>query len=208
MGVPYAEVIGDPISHSKSPPIHNFWLEKLGIRSATIAPLECTPSQLGDYFAARRADKDWRGCNVTMPHKEAVLDHVDELDEHADEVAASNCVLGFRGRPDRHQYRQLGLDEFYARDPRFRKRPIVVIGSGGAARAVLAAAAGLGVDRVTIVARNSTTAHEIAQGEPPQRIIDTDRRAIRFSEGQTAHQCHSAGYERPSAILHPFDFEP
>ena len=72
MGVPYAEVIGDPIAHSKSPLIHKFWLEKLGIEGDYRAA-RVRADELADYLEARRADPDWRGCNVTMPHKQAVL---------------------------------------------------------------------------------------------------------------------------------------
>ena len=68
MGIPYAEVIGDPIAHSKSPLIHKFWLGKLGIEAdyrATRVP----SGDLGSYFANRMEDPDWRGCNISMPHK-------------------------------------------------------------------------------------------------------------------------------------------
>ena len=64
----YAEVIGDPIVQSKSPTIHGFWLGKLGI-DADYRACHVTAEGLADYVASRRADPDWRGCNVTMPHK-------------------------------------------------------------------------------------------------------------------------------------------
>ena len=63
----YAEVIGDPISHSKSPLIHGFWLEKLGLEGR-YERTHVKAEGLADYLAARRNDPDWRGCNVTMPH--------------------------------------------------------------------------------------------------------------------------------------------
>jgi shikimate dehydrogenase len=69
MGVPYAEVIGDPIAHSKSPLIHNFWLQKLGIE-AEYRRTHVAAEGLSAFLAARRLDRDWRGCNVTIPHKE------------------------------------------------------------------------------------------------------------------------------------------
>jgi shikimate dehydrogenase len=75
MGVPYAEVIGDPIAHSKSPLIHQFWLDKLGLEGdyrATRIPSEA----LGEYFEDRAADPDWRGCNISMPHKLAARSYV------------------------------------------------------------------------------------------------------------------------------------
>src|SRR5688500_20310195 len=74
MAVPYAEVIGDPIGHSKSPLIHRFWLEKLGLE-ADYRAVRVEAGELGDYFSARKADPDWRGCNISMPHKLAARSH-------------------------------------------------------------------------------------------------------------------------------------
>ena len=71
MGVPYAEVIGDPIAHSKSPVIHKFWLQQLGMEG-DYRRTQVRPEELESYIADRRADPDWRGCNVTMPHKQAI----------------------------------------------------------------------------------------------------------------------------------------
>ena len=67
MSGPYAEVIGDPIVQSKSPVIHGFWLEKLGLEGR-YERTHVKAEGLADYLAARRNDPDWRGCNVTMPH--------------------------------------------------------------------------------------------------------------------------------------------
>ena len=75
----YAEVIGDPIAQSKSPAIHGFWLDKLGI-DARYQATRVTPDGLAEFIAARRADPDWRGCNVTMPHQQAVIALLDRLD--------------------------------------------------------------------------------------------------------------------------------
>ena len=72
-----AEVIGDPIAHSKSPIIHGFWIDMLGI-DATYGRAHVAPQALADYLAAARADPDWRGCNITIPHKIAVMDLVDD----------------------------------------------------------------------------------------------------------------------------------
>ncbi len=91
MGRLYAEVIGDPITHSKSPMIHNFWLEKLGI-DAEYRACHVRPDELADYFARKREDPEWRGCNVTMPHKHAVGGHLDSILGPAQKVGAVNCV--------------------------------------------------------------------------------------------------------------------
>ncbi len=101
---PFAEVIGDPIAHSKSPVIHGFWLEALGI-DADYRATHVTPDGLAGHFAARRDDRAWRGCNVTIPHKLAVMGLVadrggrprdDRRDEHGDPR---------RRGVDRHQHR-------------------------------------------------------------------------------------------------------
>ena len=72
MAVPYAEVIGDPIAHSKSPLIHQFWLDKLGLEGAYRAT-RVAGGDLPSYLSARAADPDWAGCNVTIPHKQAMI---------------------------------------------------------------------------------------------------------------------------------------
>ena len=78
----YAEVIGDPIAQSKSPAIHGYWLGKLGLE-ADYRACHVTADGLADYLAERSADADWRGCNVTMPHKQAVIAHLDRLEPRA-----------------------------------------------------------------------------------------------------------------------------
>lgn len=74
MGVPYAEVIGDPIAHSKSPLIHRFWLQKAGLEGDYRRCL-VRAGELGAYFEERGRDEDWRGCNITMPHKLAAVEY-------------------------------------------------------------------------------------------------------------------------------------
>jgi shikimate dehydrogenase len=92
MTLPYAEVIGDPIAQSKSPKIHNFWLGKLGI-AAEYRACHVRPEDLSDYLASRRADPLWRGCNVTMPHKQAVMPLFGGIDATASRIGAVNTVL-------------------------------------------------------------------------------------------------------------------
>lgn len=96
MGAPYAEVIGDPIAHSKSPMIHKFWLEKLGIEGDYRAT-RVTAAELPGYLASRRNDPDWRGCNVTMPLKQDVASHVDEMDTQSARVGTLNVIHPSRG---------------------------------------------------------------------------------------------------------------
>lgn len=88
----YAEVIGDPVAQSKSPAIHGFWLDHLGIDGEYRAT-PVTADGLADYLAARRTDPAWRGCNVTMPIKQAIVPLLDRLDPPADAIGAVNTVV-------------------------------------------------------------------------------------------------------------------
>lgn len=145
-GQAYAEVIGDPIAQSKSPAIHSFWLGKLGLE-ALYDRARVTSAGLGDYIAARRSDPAWRGCNVTMPHKQAVIPLLDRIDPVAARIGAVNTIVreadgvlvgyntdatGFL-----EPLRSRLSDTHYFRMAR-------ILGTGGAARAIVAALADAG----------------------------------------------------------------
>lgn len=151
--VPYAEVIGDPISHSKSPLIHQFWLDRVGLDAAYRA-VHVRSDNLAEYVASRRDDAHWRGCNVTIPHKVAVLDHVGDPGGVRGSIGAANTIL--RGPDGGLIATNTDAGGFYAplADVNLADQPVTVIGAGGAARAVLFALARAGVGPVTIFNRN------------------------------------------------------
>jgi shikimate dehydrogenase len=149
---PYAEVIGDPIVHSKSPLIHGFWLEKLGI-DAEYRATHVRPDDLADYFASRRDDPAWRGCNITVPHKEAALGHVEDRGEVRRGIGAIN--LAFRAEDGAIVGTNTDAGGFYTpiSGVDLAGQPVAVVGAGGAARAILYALAQLGAGPVTILNR-------------------------------------------------------
>ena len=154
---PYAEVIGDPISHSKSPLIHNFWAAKLGL-DIDYRACHVTPDGLAGYIAMRAPDPLWRGCNVTIPHKLAVMDHVADPGGVRASIGAMNTIARNEGgdlfgtNTDAGGfYAPLGQSDFSRAD-------IAIIGAGGAARAVLFALSRMDVGAVTIHARNAMKA--------------------------------------------------
>lgn len=158
---PYAEVIGDPISHSKSPLIHNFWLGKLGI-DAEYRACHVRPDELEDYFARRRGDAEWRGCNVTIPHKETCLSLLDGVHRTSQKIGAVNTITR---SPDGSLHgRNTDVDGIWrtldAMGSREGKR-IVIIGAGGAARAMCAAIAGCNPGNVTIINRSREKAEAL-----------------------------------------------
>ncbi len=143
---PYAEVIGDPIAHSKSPLIHNRWLEALGL-DGRYDRCHVRPEGLASYLAARRTDPDWRGCNVTIPHKQAVLPLLDRIDPAAARIGAVNLILRDQdGALVGHNSDFEGFLEPLR--PRLADshlfRMARIIGAGGAARAIAHALAGEG----------------------------------------------------------------
>ncbi|HZU62974.1 MAG TPA: shikimate dehydrogenase [Novosphingobium sp.] len=162
-----AEVIGDPIAQSKSPLIHRFWLARLGL-AADYRHAHVLAGDVPAYIAARRADPLWRGCNITMPHKQAVMPLLDRIDPLAARIGAVNTVV--RGEDGE-------LSGFNTDAPGFME-PLaglsgraLVLGAGGAARAIVLALADAGF-ALTLAARDAAKAAavlaELAPGGPHQ----------------------------------------
>lgn len=153
MSVPYAEVIGDPIAQSKSPLIHNFWLQALGL-TGDYRRAHVKPDDLATFIAERRTDPDWRGCNVTIPHKLAVMDYVDDPGDVRGTIGAMNTLV--RGKDGSLIGTNTDAAGFYAplAELDLAGAPVVVVGAGGAARAVLFALARAKVGHVTILNRS------------------------------------------------------
>lgn len=143
MSKSYAEVIGDPIAQSKSPAIHNYWLKKFVV-NAEYRACHVTAQGLADYFRARKDDENWRGCNVTMPHKQAVIPLLDRLEPAAERIGAVNTIVRESGgslagfNTDAPGFLE-PLRAELARKHLFRMAR--VLGTGGAARAIVAALA-------------------------------------------------------------------
>jgi len=159
-GAPWAEVIGDPIAQSKSPAIHGFWLAELGLPGEFRAT-RVSPAELADFLAARRADPAWRGCSVTIPHKRAVIDHLDRLTDAAESVGAVNCIHRDGERLVGHNTDVDGVMAAIDLHRAEVRRP-VLIGAGGAARAALAALRARGARDLAIVARDGAAALRLA----------------------------------------------
>lgn len=153
-GQAYAEVIGHPISHSKSPLIHRFWLEQLGI-VADYRARDVLPENLGGYFEEMAGDPNWRGCNITIPHKIAALDLVTDPGDVRGSIGAINTV--FRGEKGELIGTNSDAGGFYGpiADLPLVGETAIVLGAGGAARAVLFALAQADIGEVVLLARNA-----------------------------------------------------
>jgi shikimate dehydrogenase len=159
---PYAEVIGDPIAQSKSPAIHNFWLDKLGI-DAEYRACHVLSGDLKNYLGNRQTDLSWRGCNVTMPYKQAVIPLLHSVEGIAAAVRAVNTICpAFDRRLTGYNTDVAGFLEPLA--PLLQQthlfRMARVLGAGGAARAIVAGLAASGF-AIVLAARDQAKARAL-----------------------------------------------
>ncbi|HWI86344.1 MAG TPA: shikimate dehydrogenase [Sphingomonas sp.] len=168
MSAPFAEVIGDPIAQSRSPAMHGFWLDKLGLEG-NYGSSHLSHTDLPGFFADRRADPAWRGCNVTIPHKQAVMPLLDRIDPVAAAIGAVNTIVPRDGILVGHNTDAPGFLEPLRRElaePHLL-RTARIFGTGGAARAIAHALWAEGFTLV-IAGRDLAKARDLASAFAPQ----------------------------------------
>jgi shikimate dehydrogenase len=150
-----AGVMGDPVMHSRSPKLHNYWLAKYGL-AGTYVPLAIKAEHLRAALRALPA-LGFSGCNLTIPHKEAALEIVDRIDPPARRIGAVNCVVvAADGSLMGQNHDAFGyIESVREAQPAWRANagPIVVIGAGGGARAVLVSLIDQGAREIRLVNR-------------------------------------------------------
>lgn len=159
-----AAVIGDPVQHSLSPAMHNAAIEALGLNWAYIA-CHVLPAGIPAAVAAVRA-LNWRGMNVTVPHKQAVMAEVDELSDAARAVGAVNTIINRDGTLIGDNTDVVGIIRAVTDGAGLDPLPnhVVVLGAGGAARAIVYAMTTIGtVKRVTVLNRTESRAVSLAK---------------------------------------------
>ena len=173
-----AFVIGHPIAHSRSPKIHGYWLQQYGI-DGTYEAIDVAPEAFSGFLAGLQAQR-FRGGNVTIPHKEAAFALAGRRDAAAELIGAVN-TLWFEdgvlcgGNTDAHGF-AANLDEYA---PGWAKNgAAVVLGAGGASRAVIHALQQRGVRDIRIVNRTLSRAQELKH---------------RFGGGVSAHEMAATG---------------
>jgi len=158
-----AGVIGDPISHSLSPVIHRHWLEKYNI-NGTYEAILVKPGELGGKLK-ELADKGYAGVNVTIPHKEKVMECTTELEETAKKIGAANTLTFNNGGIYGENTDWFGFwfcisNAGYMRGEDER---VMVLGAGGAARGVIYALMNEGIKDFLIVNRDQGRAEKMAE---------------------------------------------
>ncbi|MGI6855616.1 shikimate dehydrogenase [Mesorhizobium sp. 1B3] len=157
-----AFVCGHPIAHSRSPIIHSYWLDRYGIAGSYTA-IDVAPERFADFLAGL-GEAGLAGGNVTIPHKQAAFAAVSRRDAAADAIGAVNTVwfedgILHGGNTDAYGF-AANLDE---RAPGWvQSRSAVVVGAGGAARAVVHALIDRGVGDIRLANRTAGRAVELA----------------------------------------------
>jgi len=173
-----AFVCGHPIAHSRSPKIHGYWLRKYGIAGSYEA-IDVAPDDAAEFFATL-GERGFAGGNVTIPHKEAAFAAAARRDEAAERIGAVNTLwledgVLCGGNTDAKGF-AANLDE---RAPGWAKAgPVVVLGAGGAARAVIQALKERGFTDIRVANRTVARAVELAD---------------RFGAGVSAHPAAATG---------------
>ena len=157
-----AGIIGWPVAHSRSPRLHGYWLERYGI-DGTYLPLPVPPSKVGEALAALPL-LGFAGVNVTLPHKPAALAAMDRVDAQAKRIGAVNTVVVVDGALVGSNSDAFGfIASLDADAPDWRRdRPAVVLGAGGAARAVIAGLQDSGVAEIRLCNRTGARAEALA----------------------------------------------
>ncbi len=159
-----AGVMGWPVMHSRSPLMHNYWIDKLGLLGSyvllPIAPENLAPALRGLHPLS------FAGCNLTIPHKQEAMKIVDEVDDVAEIIGAISCVVVrsdgslFGTNNDWRGY--LGSLKQEHPDWRADAGPVTVIGAGGGSRAVCYALLQEGATEIRLVNRTFERAETIA----------------------------------------------
>lgn len=160
-----AGVMGWPVSHSRSPKLHNYWLQLHGLQGAYVQ-LAVEPGKLAQALPGLAA-LGFRGCNVTLPHKVEAMKLMHEVDANARRVGAINTIVvqpdgslkGFNN--DGFGYIQSLLEA--KPDWRADAGPITVLGAGGAARAVILSLADRGAREIRLINRTFDKAQSLAE---------------------------------------------
>lgn len=206
-----AGVMGWPVGHSRSPMLHGHWLRRYGIDGAYV-PMAVRPEKIGEALSGLAA-LGFAGCNLTLPHKELALPYLAEIDDTAKRIGAVNTIVvrpdgGLAGsNTDAFGF----LENLKAGAPRWRAAAgaAVMVGAGGAARAVGVALADAGVPEIRILNRTRARAEALASGlGPKSRVIDWGKRTAALDGAALLINTSSLGMAGQPPLELPLDALP
>lgn len=206
--IPRACVIGNPISHSLSPKLHSYWLDRYGIA--------------GEYTAMKVAEKDlattvrslhgqgFVGANVTLPHKVSILQIADSITDRATLVGAANTLIFkddgriFADNTDGYGFMANLRQGAPTWEP--RSGPALIFGAGGASRAIIVALADAGVPEIIIANRTRAKAEALrADFGARIRVVDWVQASTVLAESNLVINTTSLGMKGASEFRVPLD---
>ena len=201
--IPLAGVIGHPIAHSKSPLLHGHWLKTYGIAGHYV-PLEVDADALKKVLKAM-PKMGFVGCNVTIPHKERVVKYVDQITDRATLIGAVNTLIF---RPDggivgdnTDGYGFIENLRQNAPDWDASAGPAVVLGAGGAARAVVASLLDAGAPEILLTNRTKVRADTLREDFGARvKVVEWVQASNVLQEGATLVNTTSLGMAGKSEL--------
>jgi len=206
--IPLAGVIGSPIAHSKSPQLHGHWLKTYGLRGHYI-PMDVSAQNLGQVLEAL-PKMGFVGVNITVPHKEKVIEFADLVTDRATLIGAANTLTFQKdGKLRADNTDGYGFFENLRQNaPKWNVKagPAAVLGAGGAARAVLASLLDAGVPHILLSNRTRVRA-EALQSEFGKRVevVDWVQAGNMLEEATTVVNTTSLGMLGKPPLRVPLD---
>ncbi len=193
-----AGIIGWPVSHSRSPRLHGYWLEKHGIDGAYV-PLPIPPEH---FHAAVRGlmRAGFAGANVTIPHKLAAFEVCDVVDDTARRAGAVNTLTFRDGKISGANTDGWGfIANLRAHGVNPNAGPALLLGAGGGARAIAAALLAEGT-RITIANRTPSRAEQFVRDLPGPTIVPWEQRDAAIADHALVVNTTALGMENKEAL--------
>lgn len=199
-----AAILGYPVSHSLSPVMHGYWLKNYGI-DGHYGTMAVTPDALKGALTTL-LERGYAGCNLTMPHKEAALALMDVHDESCLMSGAVNTVVMRDGQL--HGYNSDGfgfLESLNAQVPDWSGSRVVIVGTGGAARGIIASLRAAGAAHFVLVNRTRAKAERVVKQFQMRSVdvVDWPERAAALDGASLVVNCSSLGMTGED----PFDLD-
>ncbi|SDI79624.1 shikimate dehydrogenase [Lutimaribacter saemankumensis] len=206
--IPLAGVIGSPIAHSKSPQLHRHWLKTYGIPGYYI-PMDVSPENLSEVVTTL-PKAGFVGVNITVPHKEKVMEIADLITDRAILIGAANTLI-FRKDGKIHADNTDGygfVENLRQGAPNWNPKagPAAVLGAGGAARAVIASLLDVGVPEILISNRTRIRADALQQDFGKRlKVVDWVQAGNMLEEAVTVVNTTSLGMIGKPELRVPLD---
>ncbi len=205
-----AAVIGDPIAHSLSPRVHGWWLRQYDIKGKYLA--ERVSAEGLEQFLTSLSDHGFAGINVTIPHKQAILPYVDYLDETAHMIGAANTITVRDGKLFASNTDVYGFVTYLQQKTekdQFLGKKAVLLGAGGAAKAICAGLLSqeVGIKELVLVNRTRARAEQLKEElhagitSMMRRSTENDDDEIKASVDHFINEIIIADWEERNDIL-------